>query len=275
MSDAGETPDVQPAPPPRRRFLRALLFISLILPSLVALVAGGVFLYGKWRYEAEGPLPEKAVVWLQPGLGLMAITNRLQTANAISEPLIFRTAVRFTGAAGSLKAGEYEIPAHASMRDIIRILREGKSIVHKITIPEGLTSQQAMAIVKADPVLTGDMPLLPPEGALLPETYNFIRGTTRADLVKRMQKSQTALMNALWPKRAAGLPFSTPNEALILASIVEKETGLASERPKVAAVFVNRLRVPMRLQSDPPSSMASRAAQARLAVRSAAARSPA
>ena len=251
MSDAGETPDVQPAPPPRRRFLRALLFISLILPSLVALVAGGVFLYGKWRYEAKGPLPEKAVVWLQPGLGLMAITNRLQTANAISEPLIFRTAVRFTGAAGSLKAGEYEIPAHASMRDIIRILREGKSIVHKITIPEGLTSQQAMAIVKADPVLTGDMPLLPPEGALLPETYNFIRGTTRADLVKRMQKSQTALMNALWPKRAAGLPFSTPNEALILASIVEKETGLASERPKVAAVFVNRLRVPMRLQSDP------------------------
>ncbi|MCE9651084.1 MAG: endolytic transglycosylase MltG [Parvibaculum sp.] len=252
MTDAGETPEERPASAPkRRRFLGALLFASIVLPSLVVLVAGGAFLYGKWRFEAEGPLAEKTVVWLQPGLGLAGITGRLQTAGVLSEPLIFRTAVRLTGAASALKAGEYEIPAHMSMADIIRVLREGKSIVHKITIPEGLTSQQAMEIVKADPVLAGEMPLLPPEGALLPETYNFLKGTTRIELVKRMQKSQTALMNALWPKRAAGLPFSTPNEALILASIVEKETGLKSERPKVAAVFVNRLRVPMRLQSDP------------------------
>lgn len=252
MTGGDETPEEQPAPAPKqRRFLRALLFISIVLPSLVVLVAGGIFLYGKWRYEAAGPLPEKTVVWLQPGLGLAGITNRLQTARVIDRPLIFRTVVRFTGAAGSLKAGEYEIPAHASMMDVVRVLREGKSIVHKITIPEGLTSRQAMEIVKADPVLAGEIPLLPPEGALLPETYNFLKGTTRAELVDRMQKSRTSLMNALWPKRAGGLPFSTPNEALILASIVEKETGLKSERPKVAAVFVNRLRVPMRLQSDP------------------------
>ncbi|MGB3809780.1 MAG: endolytic transglycosylase MltG [Parvibaculum sp.] len=252
MSDEGETPGSQPAQAPkRRRFLRALLFISVVLPSLVALVAGGVFLYGKSRYEARGSLAEPTIVWLQPGIGLTAITDRLHAAGAIDDPLIFRTAVRLTGAAGSLKAGEYEIAAYASMADIVRVLREGKSIVHRITIPEGLTSQQAMEIVKADPVLTGDMPLLPPEGALLPETYNFLRGTTRVGIVSRMQKSATALMTELWPKRAAGLPFSTPNEALILASIVEKETGLAAERPRVAAVFVNRLRLPMRLQSDP------------------------
>ncbi|HEY4343513.1 MAG TPA: endolytic transglycosylase MltG [Parvibaculum sp.] len=252
MSDGEETPEEQPASAPKRRgFLRALLLISIILPSFIAVLVSGVFLYGKMRYEAQGPLPEKTIVWLQPGLGLLGITSRLQTADVISEPLIFRTAVRLTGAAGSLKAGEYEIPAHARMVDVVRALREGKSIVHKITIPEGLTSQQAMAIVKADPVLAGEMPLLPPEGVLLPETYNFLKGTTRAGLVKRMQKSQTDLMNALWPKRASGLPFTTPNEALILASIVEKETGVKTERPKVAAVFINRLRLPMRLQSDP------------------------
>lgn len=252
MADADETPESEPAPAPKRRgILRALLLVSIILPSLFVLVLGGVYLYGKARFHAEGPLPEKTVIWLQPGLGLSAITDRLATARALDEPLIFRTAVRISGDAGLLKAGEYEIPSHASMADIVRILKEGKSIVHKITIPEGLTSQQAMEIVKADPVLAGDMPLLPPEGTLLPETYNFVKGTTRMDLVRRMQKSQTAVMNSLWPKRAANLPFSTRQEALILASIVEKETGLKSERPKVAAVFVNRLRVPMRLQSDP------------------------
>lgn len=252
MADADETPESEPAPAPKRRgILRALLLVSIVLPSLFVLVLGGVYLYGKARFHAEGPLPEKTIVWLQPGLGLSAITDRLATARALDEPLIFRIAVRISGDAGLLKAGEYEIPPRASMADIVRILKEGKSIVHKITIPEGLTSQQAMEIVKADPVLAGDMPLLPPEGALLPETYNFVKGTTRMDLVRRMQKSQTALMNGLWPRRAANLPFSTQQEALILASIVEKETGLKSERPKVAAVFVNRLRVPMRLQSDP------------------------
>lgn len=233
------------------RFRRALLVGLVILPMLAALALGGIFLYGKVRYEARGPLAREAVVWLQPGLGLAAIADRLKGAGAISEPLIFRGAVRLTRAAGTLKAGEYEIPAHASMNEIIRILREGKSIVHRITIPEGLTSQQAMAIVEADPVLAGDMPLLPPEGVLLPETYNFVRGATRADVVRRMQKASTALMATLWPRRAAGLPFSTPQEALILASIVEKETGIAAERPLVAAVFVNRLKKSMRLQSDP------------------------
>lgn len=241
---------MEQAPKPRR-LLHALLIVSIILPSLAVLIAGGVFLYGKSQFMAAGPANDKLVVSFQPGIGLSAITNKLERAGVIDAPLIFHWGTRFSGAAKSLKAGEYEFPAHASMVEIVAILRAGKSIMHKITIPEGLTTQQAMVIVKADPVLTGDLPLIPAEGALLPETYNFTRGTTRTQIITRMQRAQTALMQKLWPERADNLPVKTPEQALILASIVEKETGIKSERPKVAAVFTNRLRIPMRLQSDP------------------------
>lgn len=253
MSDEGETPAEVPgsARGLRGRLGRVLLFLLVVVPGAAALVAGGGFLYGKWRYVAEGPAESPTVVWLAPGLGLSAITQRLEEARVLDGPLIFRMAVRLSRQAGALKAGEYEIPAHASMAEIVRILREGKPIVHRLTVPEGLTSAQAMEIVKANTVLSGAMPPLPSEGVLLPETYNFTKGTTRAQLVGRMQKSAAALMNDLWPRRAENLPYKTQQEALILASIVEKETGIASERPRVAAVFVNRLRRSMRLQSDP------------------------
>ncbi|MEN6540988.1 endolytic transglycosylase MltG [Parvibaculum sp.] len=233
------------------RVRRFLLTILVVLPMSAALIAGGAFLYGKRMFEAPGPAAAPTVVWLAPGLGLSAIAERLHEAHVLNEPNIFRLAVRLNKAAGTLKAGEYEIPAHASMAEIVRILREGKSIVHQITVPEGLTSQEVMEIVRADPVLTGDAPPAPAEGSLLPETYNFTRGTTRVQVVQRMQKAASQLVNEAWPHRAANLPYKTQREAIILASIVEKETGLAAERPKVAAVFVNRLRKPMRLQSDP------------------------
>lgn len=260
MSQDTETPDgttnpdnglaAKPVSAPRR-WLRYLLVVSIVLPSLVALMAGGIYLYGKSVYEAKGTRAESSIVWLKPGLGLNAITDRMAEAGVISDPLVFRIGARLSGAAQSLKAGEYEIPADASMAGIVTMLRDGRSILHKITIPEGLTTQQVMALVKADNVLTGDMPLMPREGVLLPETYTFARGTTRIEIVRMMQRAQTKLMNDLWPTRADDLPFSTPEEALVLASIVEKETGLAEERPQVAAVFVNRMRIPMRLQSDP------------------------
>jgi len=249
-----ETPEdsagSEPAPP-RRRFLRFFLAVLVILPSLAGLALGGAFLYGKSRFEAPGPAAQKTIVWLEPGLGLGAITDRLHEAGVIGNPFIFRIGVRLTRADSTLKAGEYEIAAHASMADIVRVLREGKSVVHRLTIPEGLTSLEAMAIVQADPVLMGDMPLAPPEGSVLPETYNFLRGTTREQIVERMRKASEAVMKDLWEKRAKDLPVASPREALILASIVEKETGVAEERPRVAAVFVNRLRKSMRLQSDP------------------------
>ncbi len=254
MADEENTGDEAPGRfevRPRRSFLRRLLTFLTFLPIVVALIAGGVFLYGKWRFYAAGPAETPTVVWLAPGLGLSGITERLYEAHVLGDRLIFRTGVRLSRASGALKAGEYEIPAHASMADIVLILRSGKSIVHQITVPEGLTSSEAMEIVSADPVLMGPTPATPPEGSLLPETYNFSKGMTRALIVQRMQKSATALLNELWPHRAQNLPYASQKEALILASIVEKETGLASERPKVAAVFVNRLRKSMRLQSDP------------------------
>ncbi|MEX0838316.1 MAG: endolytic transglycosylase MltG [Parvibaculum sp.] len=231
--------------------MRYVLVALIVLPSLVALIAGGVFLYGKYRFEAAGPHAEPRIVLLSPGMGVRAIAARLDKAGVISDRRIFLAGVRFGKAEATLKAGEYEIPAHASMAAIVGILREGRSILHRITIPEGRTSEQVMLIVAADPVLVGEVPPTPPEGVLLPETYSFTRGTTRAELVALMQKAASDLMVELWPGRAENLPVKTPMEAIILASIVEKETGVASERPRVAAVFVNRLRKSMRLQSDP------------------------
>ncbi|WP_245545167.1 endolytic transglycosylase MltG [Parvibaculum lavamentivorans] len=230
---------------------RYLLLSALVLPLLAALLAASIFLYGKYRFEAHGPHEEAVVVLLAPGTGVRAIASLLDREGVISDPMIFLAGVRFHRAEGDLKAGEYRIPAHASMAAIMGILREGRSILHRITIPEGLTSEQAMLLVAANPVLLGEMPPVPAEGKILPETYSFTRGATRAEIVAEMQKAASDLLERLWEARAENLPVKTKEEAVILASIVEKETGVASERPRVAAVFTNRLRKPMRLQSDP------------------------
>ena len=241
-----------PAPEKRRgRFARFALFLLVFLPLLAAFAVGGLFFYGKHQFEAAGPHEEIVVTMLPHGMGVRAIASQLAKEGVISNETIFLAAARITGADTSMKAGEYEIPARASMSEIMRQLREGRSLLHRLTIPEGLTSEQIMLLVKLNPALSGELPETPPEGSLLPETYSFTRGMTREKLVRDMQKAAADLLNELWEKRADGLPFSTKEEALILASIVEKETGLASERPRVAAVFVNRMKRPMRLQSDP------------------------
>lgn len=249
---SGGVADASSDKKPRRcRLARSLLALVIGLPFLAVLVAGVGLLYGKYRFEAAGPHDAPVVVMLSPGMGVRAIASRLDREGVISDPLIFLAGVRLNRAEADLKAGEYEIPAHASMAAIMGILREGRSILHRITIPEGLTSEQAMLLVEANPVLTGDMPSVPPEGSLLPETYSFTRGATRKEIVADMRKAADDLMDRLWEGRARDLPIATREEAVILASIVEKETGVASERPRVAAVFTNRLRKPMRLQSDP------------------------
>jgi len=150
-----------------------------------------------------------------------------------------------------LRAGEYQIPAHASMRDVMGILVQGKALLYKVTIPEGLTSQQIVERLKADAVLTGDISEVPQEGTLLPETYSFPRGTTRQQIVDQMRRHQEQVLDELWDQRAPNLPFTSREEAMTMASIVEKETGRPEERRLVASVFVNRLRKGMRLQSDP------------------------
>jgi len=226
----------------------------LLLVVLLCLVVAGAVEWDLSAFEAPGPAARKGsetAVLIKPGSHVRGIAQQLFDAGVIVRPDVFALTVRFKGEASALKAGEYAIPSHATMHQIMDILVEGKSIEHKLTLAEGLTSQMVYDLVRDDPELVGDAGAVPPEGTLLPETYLFPRGQTRADLIAKMGKAQDQLVDSLWKKRAPNLPFKTKEQAIILASIVEKETAIAAERPHIAAVFINRLRIGMRLQSDP------------------------
>lgn len=198
----------------------------------------------------RGPHDSERRVLLQRGSSLGAVAARLDDAGAIRHAVLFRLYVRLRGQAKALKAGEFDLPARANMADILSILVRGDVVLHPITIAEGLTSRQIVEQLDADTVLRGAVEI-PAEGSLLPETYNVPRGMARAALVAQMAQAQKAVIDALWPKRQKNLPIKNKAQALILASIVERETGVASERALVAAVFINRLKKNMRLQSDP------------------------
>jgi UPF0755 protein len=223
--------------------------VALLL--VLVIVFAGVLEWGYASYLAPGPAEKGTVVVIESGTGLRGVAAALKRAGAIDREDVFFAGVCLSGLAGKLKAGEYAFPAHASKRDIALKLAAGKSIEHKVTIAEGLTSRMAYDIVKAAPTLSGTIGAVPDEGTLLPETYLFRRGTTRDAIIGEMQKAQKKLLDALWPKRAKNLPFKSRRQALILASIVEKESAIPAERRRIAAVFVNRLRIGMRLQSDP------------------------
>jgi UPF0755 protein len=230
----------------------ARLFAVLLA---LAVVAAGLFVWESVNFNAPGPAAANGAsetdVLITTGIGLKGVSETLQDAGVIENPGLFMIGVRVRRTTEKLKAGEFAIPSRASMFDIMDILIFGKAIQHKITAAEGLTSDMVAKLVAADPVLTGKLDGTPPEGTLLPQTYLFTRGTTRAQIVARMQKAQDDLVADLWAKRAAGLPFKSSREAIILASIVEKETSLPEERRHIAAVFVNRLHLGMKLQSDP------------------------
>jgi len=223
---------------------------------IVAII--GVFLsYYYWQqsYNAPGPMAaegtEHTIFSVEKGMPLGAIARSLEQRGLISDAFVFTIGVRLSGGAANMKAGEYAIPSQATMKEIARILRDGNAILHKLTVAEGLTVAQVLRLVKEHQALSGDVTLKVAEGTLMPETYLFQRGMPRDELVEKMRQAKLAFLDEMWAKRADGLPFDTPYEALILASIVEKETGVASERPLVASVFINRLRKGMRLQSDP------------------------
>jgi len=215
--------------------------------AVLALLVLGVVL---WSLNGPGPADRTTVVMLRPGSGLNEIASTLDKAGVVGSGSLFVAVAQLTGAGRDLKAGEYEIKAHASMASVLGKIRKGDVVRHFVTIPEGLTSEMAVEILMAEPVLNGVAPV-PPEGSILPETYEVTRGDDRAAVLNRMTADHDKLLAQLWEQRAPNLPIATPNEAVILASIVEKETGVASERPKVARVFVNRLQMGMRLQSDP------------------------
>lgn len=227
----------------------------IVWPLLLLLVisAGGamVFFYGLRHFEAPGPSGKAELFLVPEGAGVKSIAQKLADAGLIDDAFIFELAARVKGRAEELKAGEFEIPAAASMADVLKILTRGEVYVRRITLAEGLSSAEIVAMIREAEALEGDLPAVPQEGSLLPETYHYVRGDTRAELLSRMQAALETTLEELWPARAEDLPIATKEEALILASIVEKETGMPDERPQVAAVFVNRLRRGMPLQSDP------------------------
>lgn len=228
-----------------------------LIIGIVILIAAGIALgVGAMRYEeakfaAPGPADVETIVTIAPGMPLQRIATQLENTGIVEDAFLFRLGVMRREAATDLKAGEYRFPANASMARVMEMLRDHEAIQHRITLAEGLTTNMALAIIMDDPILVGEVEEIPPEGSLLPETYLFERGTTRQQMIDRMRQAQQDLLAELWPARDPELPIDTMEEAINLASIVEKETSVPTERPHIASVFVNRLRIGMRLESDP------------------------
>lgn len=229
-------------------------FLVAVVLLAGALAAGGWF-YAQHVYAGAGPSTADGAartVLIEPKSSVPTIARKLAEAGAIRNALSFRLAVKATDASLKLKAGEYAIASGASMKSIIDQMIAHRVLLHPVSAPEGLTSAMILRRLADEPILAGPLPdVEPAEGVLLPDTYMVARGQKRTDVVARMISAQQTLLSDLWPKRQAGLPFDTPEQAVILASIVEKETGIEAERPQVAAVFVNRLKRGMRLESDP------------------------
>jgi UPF0755 protein len=227
------------------------LFLSLVI--FLGLAAGAIYAGLLWEdrhFAAAGPSATNHIVVVAPGEGLRGTADALAAVGIVDNALLFRAGAIRRGKAALLKAGEYDFPAHAAPADILAMLVAHKVLQHKLTVAEGLTSDMVLAALKAEPALTGDVTQVP-EGSLLPETYLFERGTSRAAMLERMHRAQSALLAKLWPARKDGLPLAGEEDALKLASIVEKETARPAERPRIAAVFVNRLKSGMKLESDP------------------------
>jgi UPF0755 protein len=241
-------------PPPSRRARHPLVVVGNAVLTVIVLliIAFGALIYvGKGMFDAPGPLDRERSVVIPRDTGVRAIAEILRRERIIETPFVFVAAALLTGATGDLKAGEYLFDAHVSMRDVLETLVEGKSILHLVTIAEGLTSEQIVQRLRESDVLTGELREIPREGTLLPESYKVMRGTPRQQLLNRMSAAHTRVLQEVWERRAADIPIKTPDELITLASIVERETGKADERSRVAAVFINRLNRKMRLQSDP------------------------
>jgi UPF0755 protein len=243
-------------PGPRGRKKRASALSRVLLWTVLlgifaglAALAAGFFAYS--AFTAAGPLTGRKVVVVEQGQSAAEIGTALERGGVISNGRVFAALAQLTGQRTRLKAGEYDIPAAASMQQVMALIASGRAITYKITIPEGFTSEMAVARVNASEVLTGPPATLPPEGSILPDTYTFRRGMTRQKLVEGMQAAQARLLEELWASRVPVPAITTKEQAVTLASIVEKETAVPEERPMIASVFINRLNKGMRLQSDP------------------------
>ena len=231
---------------PRGRRGGLLLIIGLLVALAFGLLAGQRAVLRAWY--GGGPLAEARSVVIPRG-GSDAVADTLQRAGVISETTPFLLGARLTSQEGAMRSGEFVFPAGASLRDVLSILRTATPVQRRVTLPEGLSSAQALAMLARAPGLSGDPPP-PPEGSLFPDTYAYEWGMSRADIIARARAAMDKALAEAWEGRAETVPLSSPREALIMASIVERETGVAAERARVAGVFANRLRRNMPLQSD-------------------------
>ena len=249
-------PEQVPPPPKRSDVARSPLVVFgnavITFVILVMLATGGVYVYGRQALEAPGPLQDDKVVNIPTRAGKGDIAEVLQREGVIdANRWVFLGAVFALKAAQDLKPGEYLFQKNANLRDVIGTIVDGKVVQHSVTIPEGLTSEQIVTRLTENDIFTGSIREMPREGTLLPETYKFPRGTPRDQVIQRMQREQKRVLADIWERRSGDVPVKTPEQLVTLASIVEKETGRADERSRVAAVFTNRLQKKMKLQSDP------------------------
>ncbi|MDH5187794.1 MAG: endolytic transglycosylase MltG [Rhodospirillaceae bacterium] len=225
-----------------------LIFIFVFVPFMAVSTA---WLWMGTKVVNPGPSASDVRIIVKPGFGVSQIASQLQQAGVIDSPLVFKLRARLTNAHKTLKAGEYNFPAHISIGAALQLLKSGNTVVRKLTIPEGLYVSSAIDLVLAAEGLVGDVKNIPPEGSLLPETYHYSWGDSRQGIINRMQNDMNSLLLQLWTERKSGTFVKSIDEVLVLSSIVEKETAIDEERAHIAGVFINRLKKGMRLQSDP------------------------
>ena len=231
--------------------MRSIAANAFTLLIVLGLAVMGAVNYGQRMFTAPG-LSETEQVFVVPrGASLERIAGALEEAGLVSSAALFRIGARYGGKDNALRFGEYRVPAGASASDILDLLASGRTVQYAVTVPEGLTSWEIVEVLRASDMLMGEIDAVPAEGTLAPDTYSVQRGDSRAEVLARMQALQSRRLEEAWDARHEGLLLRSPSEALVLASIIEKETGVAGERGRVSAVFHNRLARGMRLQSDP------------------------